>query len=132
MIDRRSTNPTDEIGSATTPWIFNTDVKIDKKIPSKFGTLSLFLRITNLFDRKNILNVYESTGSARNDGIIGHDVMDAFASSYNNDYNNNGIKDIIELYNSINIENGEAYRTEVSKRLYSPPRQIFVGFSISF
>lgn len=129
MVDRRSNRPTGS--SAQTPWIFNTDLRIDKKITFKFGSTTFFLRITNLFDKHNVLNVYEATDSAHNDGFLG-DKWWAPNPDSGPDIDKNGINDLIELYTAINIDNHEAYRTEVGKRLYSPPRQIFVGLSLEF
>jgi len=130
MLDRRSNRPSGTIGSAHTPWVFNVDLKIDKKISFRYGAATVFMRITNLFDKRNVLNVYEYTDSANNDGLLTSSTGEIFIEVFNDDLDDNGINDFVELYNAINVDNHEAYRTEVGKRLFSPPRQIFLGLAI--
>lgn len=132
MVDRRGNRPAGPIGSAHTPCIFNTDLQVDKKIHFRFGSLKLFIRITNLFDKKNVLNIYEYTDSANNDGLLASPTGEYFIPAFDSDVDGNGINDFIDLYTAINVDNHEAYRTEVGKRLFSPPRQIFVGLSLEF
>lgn len=132
MLDRRSNRPSGTIGSAHTPWVFNVDLKIDKKISFRYGAATVFMRITNLFDKRNVLNVYEYTDSANNDGLLTSSTGDSFIAVFASDVDGNGVNDFVELYTAINDQNHEAYRTEVGKRLFSPPRQIFVGLTVEF
>ena len=133
MLDTRSREALEPLGSSTTPWNFNVDLKMDKKFNVMGYELTAFARITNLFDRKNILNVYQATGSADDDGFIADPVYsDTFVNTYGGDKDGNGIDDYVELYTAVNIDNNESYRSVVGQRLISSPRQLFLGFSIGF
>jgi hypothetical protein len=57
------------------PWRFNVDLRVDKSFAlSKEGkkplNLNVYLRVSNLLNRKNILGVYSSTGSPTDDGYL--------------------------------------------------------------
>jgi hypothetical protein len=133
MNDTRSREALEPIGASQTPWTFNTDLRLDKKIsigPTKFA---VFMRITNLFNARNVINVYQFTGSPDDDGWlttpgIANDVIAAIGG----DRDNNGIDDYREIYTAVNIDNDEAYRTQIGGRLISAPRQIFVGMTFNF
>lgn len=67
------------LNGARLPWQFVTDMQIDRDIPLKFGgegdkaksaNLNVFLLVTNLFNTRNIINVYRFTGSPDNDGFL--------------------------------------------------------------
>lgn len=51
-----------EIGAEHLPWSFNTDLKFNKPFKLFGAELSFFALVSNLFDRKNVLNVYPNTG----------------------------------------------------------------------
>ena len=62
------------------PWQFRTDLRIDKNIELTWGkkdsdtkktaNLNVYLQVLNLFNTKNILNVYNFTGNADDDGYL--------------------------------------------------------------
>lgn len=57
------------------PWRFNVDLRVDKsfalsKSDKKPLNLNVYLRVSNLLNRKNILGVYSSTGSPTDDGYL--------------------------------------------------------------
>ena len=133
MNDTRSREAIEALGSSQTPWAFNTDLRIDKKIPIGSRSITAFMRVTNLFNARNVINVYQITGSADDDGwLTTPGIADDAIAATGGDYNNNGIDDYYELYNAVNIDNDEAYRTEIGGRLISAPRQIFVGLTFNF
>ena len=133
MNDTRSRKALEPIGASQTPWTFNTDLRIDKRIPLGFANVTVFARVTNLFDRRNVLNVYQVTGSADDDGWLTQPgIADDAIILVGGDVNENGIDDYIELYNAINIDNDEAWNTQIGGRLISAPRQIFVGLTLNF
>lgn len=66
---------------ARRPWQFRIDAQFDKNITLKFGkndegeakktaNMNIYLLITNLFNTKNITNVYRATGNADDDGYL--------------------------------------------------------------
>ena len=133
MNDTRSRQALEPIGSSTTPWVYNLDLKLDKRFDIGGYGLTVFARVNNLLDRRNALNVYQASGSATDDGFYGNDVYSAsFIDQYGQDPDGDGITDYEEMYRAINIDNDESYRTEVGGRLISAPRQVFLGFSVDF
>ena len=134
MNDTRSRQALEPIGASTTPWVYNLDLKLDKRfeVAGRYG-VTVFARVNNLLDRRNALNVYQATGSATDDGFYGNDVYSqAFVDLYGQDPDGDGVTDYEEMYRAINIDNDESYRTEVGGRLISAPRQVFLGLSVDF
>tara|TARA_Y100001970_G_scaffold29085_1_gene35888 strand:+ start:1407 stop:4523 length:3117 start_codon:yes stop_codon:yes gene_type:complete len=133
MLDTRSRQALEPIGSSTTPWVYNLDFKMDKRFEFGGYGFTVFARINNLLDRRNSLNVYQATGSSSDDGFYGNDVYsESFISQYGQDPDGDGVTDYEEMYRAINIDNDESYRTQVGGRLISAPRQVFLGFSVDF
>ena len=133
MFDTRSRQALEPIGSSTTPWVYNLDLKMDKRFDIAGYGLTVFARVNNLLDRRNALNVYQATGSATDDGFYGNEIYSAsFIEQYGQDPDGDGVTDYEEMYKAINIDNDESYRTQVGGRLISAPRQVFLGFSVDF
>jgi len=133
MLDTRSRQALEPIGASQTPWVYNLDLKLDKRFAFGNYGLTVFARVNNLLDRRNALNVYQATGSADDDGFISDDVYSqSFIDLYGDDPDGDGVTDYEEMYRAINIDNDESYRTQVGGRLISAPRQVFIGFSVDF
>ena len=143
MLDTRSRQALEPIGASTTPWVYNLDLKMDKRFAFGNYGLTVFARVNNLLDRRNALNVYQATGSADDDGFYGNEVYSqAFIDLWGEDDGGtsgggdhvagDGVTDYEEMYRAINIDNDESFRTNVGGRLISAPRQVFLGFSVDF
>jgi hypothetical protein len=61
------------------PWTYRLDIQLDKTFNIEFGKgedkkkvtfLNVYLRVTNLFNKFNILNVYRATGNWDDDGYL--------------------------------------------------------------
>jgi len=126
MDDTRDRMALEPIGSSTTPWQFTTDLRLDKSF--KLGALdaNVFVMVTNLFNRKNVVNVYEFTGNAEDDGFLTDPVRSGTTIA------NNGGQDYIDMYTAINLVNGQAYWESIQRELYGNPRQINLGVRLSF
>jgi hypothetical protein len=79
-----------DLNSARLPWQFNADARLSRAIPLQFGrrggedqvrdprvadapsryNLNIYLMVSNIFDIRNISNVYRYTGSPDDDGFI--------------------------------------------------------------
>ncbi len=119
-----------ELGGATTvgsingarlPWTFRIDMRIDKTftIANSLG-LNIYLRVFNLLDRRNVINVYPATGSPYDDGFL---------------QSANGQDKLQQIENS--NRNVDAYLASYSWALLNPnlfslPRRIFVGAIFNF
>ncbi|MBN1755483.1 TonB-dependent receptor [bacterium] len=58
-----------EVGGARTPWTYSTDLKLDRPFTIAGISASVFMRVSNLFNMKNILNVYPNTGKVDDNGM---------------------------------------------------------------
>ena len=116
------------INGARLPWNFRADLRVDKsfRINSSSAEKPLFVnvyfRVQNLFDTRNIVNVYRATGSADDDGFL--------ASSFGQD-----------VINTIVLNNRGSdvpfYVEQYNWRLLNPdyvtrPRRMYIGAIFDF
>ncbi|MCB0276252.1 MAG: TonB-dependent receptor [Calditrichaeota bacterium] len=127
MSDTRSRQALEALGASTTPWNFITDLRLDKSfdLTSRLNA-QIYMRVTNLFNAKNVLNVYQATGSATDDGFINDRTRSETTISAN------GGQQYIDLYNALNTVNGQSYWDNLGLQLYGHPRQIFFGLKLSY
>ncbi|HMO39554.1 MAG TPA: TonB-dependent receptor [Saprospiraceae bacterium] len=109
------------INGARKPWNFTLNIRVDKNftINNKLG-MNVYCRVSNLLDRRNVLNVYPVTGSATDDGFL--------ASSF-------GDQQIRNIQNS--VRDLDAYLASyqwalLNPGLFSLPRRIFLGAIMDF
>ena len=109
------------INGARRPWNFTLNMRIDKsfRIADKLNA-NVYVRVSNLLDRRNIINVYSVTGSPTDDGFlqsaIGRDQINSINGS---------------------VRNVESYLASYQWALLNPnnfslPRRIFVGAIFDF
>lgn len=110
---------------ARLPWQFRIDARVDKdfslKATRKDGErremyLNVYLRVNNVLDSKNIMNVYQATGNPDDDGFLA-------AAQFQNQINSQ--------------RDSQAYRDLYAIRINSPfnyslPRMIRLGVSFNF
>lgn len=128
MLDPRSRIALEQIGASTTPANFNIDLRLDKT----FNILrdlqaTVYMRVLNLLNTKNTINVFQATGNAEDDGFYNNEGL-AQRQSYIQTYG----EDWLRTYEAINIKNGQAYWDQLALQLYSNPRQIFFGIKLSY
>ena len=127
MYDTRTREALEPVNSSTTPWTSNIDLRIDKSF-KVLDNLSaqIYMRVTNLFNSKNVINVFQATGSAQDDGFITDPVR---SESFINTY---GGQDYVDMYKAINLDNGQAYWDATGLQLYGTPRQIMLGMKLIY
>lgn len=69
-----------QINGSSKPWAFRSNLRIDKNIPLEIGkedgdskksaNLNIYLQVLNVFNTRNIIGVYNYTGSADDDGYL--------------------------------------------------------------
>ena len=124
--DPRSRKPLESINRSTTPWTFNTNLRIDKGF-SLFGlNAKVYSRILNLFNRKNVLNVYNRTGSDKDDGFLTNPELSQQIVEAS------GGQQYVQLYEAINLANRQAYWSNEGGDIYDSPRQIRFGLQLNF
>jgi outer membrane receptor protein involved in Fe transport len=109
------------LNGARKPWTYRLDMRVDKTftLANRAG-LNVYLRVFNVFDRRNVINVYSATGSPSDDGFL--------ASA-------NGQDQLRQIQNS--PREVDAYLAAYSWRILNPgffslPRRIFLGAIIDF
>ena len=70
-LELTGTGLTGAINGARKPWTFLVSARIDKQFSLGNGMgVNVYLRVSNLLDRRNVINVYSATGSPTNDGFL--------------------------------------------------------------
>jgi hypothetical protein len=115
-----SPTPAANRNSSYGPWTFTVDMKASKSFTMGKITLNPYLEIRNLFDRKNVIGVYESSGRANSTGYL---------ATPQGQYDIETRTDP----NEFGYSYADAFRLkENNPENYAPPRQIFVGVVASF
>jgi len=134
--DARDRQPVEALNTSTTPSIFQMDLRIDKSF-NLFDelTANVYVQVINLFDTRNIENVFLRTGVTEDDGWL-------------NDPNQGGPEvaskgqNYVDLYRAINLDyyeqwqvanqTGELGRNLTTPVFYGPPRQIRLGIKLEY
>jgi hypothetical protein len=131
--DARFRQPIEPLNSSTTPGTFQVDLRIDKSI-TIYDKLSanIYFLVVNLFDIKNVENVFLRTGTATDDGYLSDPNLGGTLAA------KNGPK-YVELYKALNIDYYQAYQNAGgitqgfgSALMYGPPRQIRFGIRLEY
>lgn len=123
--DSRNRTAVEPVGASTTPWTFVTDLRAEKTFTLGNFDATIFVLVNNLFDRRNVQNVYPLTGSAEDDGLISDPAQVEQMIKSNGEMWK-------ELYQAINIENGQSYWNVAGRELWGNPRQIHFGLEVEF
>lgn len=106
------------INEGRMPSTFSVDMRFNKDIhiPRSDNYFSFFVEVDNLFDRRNVVNVYTYTGRADNDGRIYDQTVDPDGDG------------------PLTVEDVNNYYRLLSEdpQNYSAPRQVRVGFEFNF
>lgn len=114
-----------QINGSSKPWQFRSNLRIDKNIALEWGKdesnkktadLNIYLQVLNLFNTRNVINVYNFTGQPDDDGYLtstqGQNALSITNSAA-------AFRDLYSIY--MNAPNN-----------YSLPRQIRLGVLFSF
>ncbi|MHB8905376.1 MAG: TonB-dependent receptor domain-containing protein [Melioribacteraceae bacterium] len=122
--DGRDRIPLESLNSSTTPSAFQVDLRVDKtfKLFDKMN-LNVYVFVINLFDIKNVENVFLRTGTATDDGVMSNPSFSGkLLATYGQAY--------ADLYNAINLDYQGGYGGPGN--LYNPPRQIRLGVRLEY
>jgi hypothetical protein len=128
--DARDRQPTEPLNGSTTPWVFQVDLRLDKtfQITDRLSA-NLYLFVINVFDRRNVENVFLRTGSTTDDGYLsdpalGGKLVDTYGPTY------------AAMYKAINIDYYETWQNApflaTVPYFYGPPRQIRLGVRLEY
>lgn len=107
------------INGARKPWNFTLNARVDKSFALKGGGyLNVYVRASNILDRRNVVNVYPATGSATDDGFL--------ASTRGQDQLNNINPSLLESYLA-------SYQWALlNPDFFTLPRRVFLGAIFNF
>lgn len=124
--DTRGRRPIGPINSSNTPWVYNIDLRLDKTVDIAGFEFNFYVAIQNLLDTKNVLNVYDKTGNAYNDGFLeSKDGQQIIAGSRYTER-------FADLYRAINYGNRQAANSVYGYDLFGLPRQMRLGVFVNF
>lgn len=124
--DTRERRPNGAINSATTPWNYELDLRLDKTVSISNLDLNIYVYVMNVLNTKNVINVYDKTGNAYDDGFLAS--PDAATIIAKPRYTER----FADLYNALNLGDREAALTLKGFDMFGTPRQIRVGALINF
>jgi hypothetical protein len=124
-VDTRNREPVEAIGNSTTPWMFNTDLRINKGFTVGGINMSAYLLATNLFNTQHILNVYNRSGDAYNDGFLTDPELSSVIVA-----NEGPVYE--EMYRSINLDHRQHWLVDQVFDIFGTPRQVKVGLKVAF
>ncbi len=115
----------EEVNASRTPWNTQFDLRVDKTFYySPHLAITIYARILNVLNARNVVNVFPSTGSDQDDGVINRSTYQQWLNEYGPDF--------AKLYRAIKIDNGGSYFSMVGKDLWGHPRQILIGLKIQY
>lgn len=123
-VDPRNRKPLESINQSTTPWTFQVDLRVDKGFDLFGMDAKVYTYVENLLNRQNVINVYQRTGSATDDGFLTNPDLSSEI------VNASGGLSYQQLYQAINIANRQHYWFNEGGDLYDEPRQIRLGIEL--
>ena len=122
--DPRQRRPLEAINSSTTPWRLQVDLGVDKGFTLFTAGAQVFVYVQNLFNRRNVVNVYGRTGNAGDDGFLSDkDLSSQVVEAH-------GGQVYRDLYEAINLANRQHYWFTSGGDLYDEPRRIRFGVKV--
>lgn len=124
-LDPRNRIPLEPLNASVTPWFFNTDLRIEKGFDFGPAAAVVYGYVENLFNRKNVVNVFLRSGSAENDGFLNNpELSERIIAGQGPQY--------VDFYRNINVQNRQHYVADQGVDLFAPPRQIRLGVRVDF
>jgi hypothetical protein len=121
----RSRQPLAPLGNSTTPWVFNTDVRANVTLNRAEASWTIYLTITNLFNRQHVINVYNRTGRAQSDGFLSNAALSGVIVEQLGDT-------YVDMYKAVNVSNRQHWIFDQGYDLYGEPRQTKLGVTVQF
>jgi len=125
LADARSREPQESIGSSTTPWQRYANLKVDYNLSLGGVGVTLFAYVDNLFDTKNVINVYSRSGNAYDDGFLTDPALSSEIVAANG-------KDYVDLYRNVNLENRQHYMSDFGLDVFATPQIVKMGVAVNF
>ena len=125
LADARSREPQEPVGSSTTPWQRYANLKVDYNLSLGGVGVTLFAYVNNLFDTKNVINVYSRSGNAYDDGFLTDPALSTEIVAANG-------QDYVDLYRNVNLENRQHFMGDFGLDVFATPQIVKMGVSVNF
>lgn len=113
--------PLESLNFSSTPWTYRLDMKLDKSFMIGPVDFNVYLWITNVLNTQNVVDVFNTSGDAYDDGFL----ATATGQTRSDGYAMYG-EDKQALYEKI-------YRTGIyNAGFFDPPRQIRLGLRLNY
>lgn len=123
--DTRTRIPLEPLNSSTTPWFFNTDLRVEKGFDFGAASATVYGYVENVFNTKNVINVYLRSGNSDTDGFMTNpELSEQIIANQGAEY--------VRFYDVINNQNREHYLTATGDDLWAAPRQLRLGVRVEF
>jgi outer membrane receptor protein involved in Fe transport len=114
--------PVEALNSSRTPWNFQLDARLDKTVTIGPLDVNFYIWVVNILGIKNVTDVFNTSGSASDNGYLATEDGQKLASNYAK--YGQVFEDLYkEMYYQLAIMNAG---------LYGAPRQIYLGLRIDF
>ena len=120
LIDPRTRTPIEPINASSTPWVFNIDMNLSKVFYFGGVNFELYANILNLLNTKQVVNVFNNTGTPTDDGWLRSSLSESFRA----------IPNYESFYRAINLDNRWGYIVATGNDIYGSPRQIRIGAKV--
>ena len=125
LADARSREPQEPVGSSTTPWQRYANLKVDYNLSLGGVGVTLFAYVNNLFDTRNVINVYSRSGNAYDDGFLTDPALSTEIVAANG-------QDYVDLYRNVNLENRQHFMGDFGLDVFATPQIVKMGVSVNF
>ncbi len=114
-------DPLEPLNASTTPWTFQLDARIDKTVKIAGIDFNIYLWVINLFNTQNVVNVFNNSGDAYDDGWITYKQGAAIVEGYRT-FGEQFAQTYIDLYRNLNYTSAN----------FGVPRQIRLGIRLNY
>ena len=123
--DPRNRAPMEAINSSNTPSYFNLDLGLDKTFQIGPTNLKVYATITNVLNTQHIINVYNRTGDAYDDGFLSDPALSSLIIEGRG-------AEYVEMYQKINLANRNHWLNDHGFDMFGIPREVKMGVQVSF
>jgi len=114
--------PNETLNASSTPWTFQLDAKIDKSFSLGPLNLNIYLWVINVLNTQNVVNLFNTSGDAFDDGFLSTDAGKKAYNGIKNSYGEEAAKTYSDLYSA------DIY----DPTFFGPPRQIRLGIKLEY
>jgi len=114
--------PQETLNASTTPWTYQIDLKMDKTFTIGDFGINVYLWVANLLNTKNVVNVFNNSGDAEDDGWLSSPEGIALTESYRLNHG----QEVADLYQKVYRE------MKYDETNFGPPRQINLGIKLTY